>query len=160
MSFYLRQCYSYMAQSAHEFSYKDLAYTFVDCQRKLLEELSCPICLQLVSNPVQTSCGHLFCRKCIVWKTTCPVDRKNFSSTPDHFNNRRLGSFKVKCPNFERGCNWIGELRRAERHTSEVCEYQMTPCPNGCGQQMEQRRLQAHKTAECHFRNYKCRHCP
>ena len=54
-----------LEQSPPQFSYRGINYTFVNCQRKLLEELKCTICLELVSDPVQTSCGHLFCGECI-----------------------------------------------------------------------------------------------
>ena len=148
-----------MAQSLLQFSYNDVNYTFVDCQRKFLDELKCPICLELVSDPVQTSCGHLFCGKCIKWTETCPIDRKSFSTTPDHFNNRRLGDFKVKCPNSEKGCSWLGELRAAEEHTREMCCYQLFKCPNGCGREMERSQLRMHETTECLHR-FKCPHCP
>ena len=119
-----------MAQSLLQFSYNDVNYTFVDCPRKILEELKCRICMKLVFNPVQTSCGHLFCGKCIKGTETCPVDHKNFSTTPDHFNARRLGDFKVKCPNSDKGCSWLGELRAAEEHTNEICLHRNFKCPH------------------------------
>ena len=119
-----------MVQSLLQFSYNDVNYTFVDCPRKILEELKCRICMKLVFNPVQTSCGHLFCGKCIKGTETCPVDHKNFSTTPDHFNARRLGDFKVKCPNSDKGCSWLGELRAAEEHTNEICLHCNFKCPH------------------------------
>ena len=149
-----------MTQSLPQFSYKGVNYTFVDCHRKLLEELKCPICLELVSDPVQTSCGHLLCEKCMNKTDTCPVDRKTFTATPDHFNNRRLGDFKVKCPNSEKGCDWQGELREAEVHTSDICCFQMMKCKNGCNEEMERRQLRSHETTKCLHRNFKCPHCP
>ena len=151
---------SEMTQSLPQFSYKGANYTFVDSQRKFLDELKCPICLELVSDPVQTSCGHLFCGKCIKETETCPVDRKTFTSTPDYFNSRRLNDFKVKCPNFERGCSWQGELREAEEHIGEICCYQMVKCKNGCKKEMERRQLRSHETTKCLHRNFKCPHCP
>ena len=148
-----------MAQSLLQFSYNDVNYTFVECPRKILEELKCPICMKLVFDAVQTSCGHLFCKKCISGKWTCPVDQVNFTTFPDHFNNRRLGDFKVKCPNSEKGCSWLGELRAAEEHTSEMCCYQqLFKCANGCGREMERSQLEVHETTECLHR-FKCPHC-
>ena len=147
--------------SLPQFSYRSVTYTFLNCQNTLLEELKCPICLELVSDPVQTSCGHLFCGKCITGTDTCPVDRKSFTSTPDPFNSRRLGDFKVQCPNSEKGCSWQGELREAEEHTSESCRYQtVVKCKNGCGREMERQYLKTHEATECLHRSFKCPHCP
>ena len=149
-----------MTQPLPQFSYKGITYTFVDCQKQFLEELKCPICLEPVSDPVQTSCGHLFCGKCIKRTDTCPVDCMNFTKTPDSFNNNQMRSFKVKCPNSEKGCDWQGYLGDAEDHTNKTCPFQLLKCTNGCEKEMERRRLSSHEMTECLHRDYKCPLCP
>ncbi|XP_072129910.1 E3 ubiquitin-protein ligase RNF170-like [Mobula birostris] len=51
-------------------------------------DLHCPICLQVPTLPVETSCGHLFCGPCIIayWKhgswlgpVSCPLCRRKVS---------------------------------------------------------------------------------
>jgi uncharacterized membrane protein YkvA (DUF1232 family) len=48
----------------------------------------CPLCLDVLTDAVETSCGHAFCAGCIlrVWETDreqrpirCPIDRRNVS---------------------------------------------------------------------------------
>ena len=141
------------------FSYKGVEYEFVDTEKRFVEELKCPICLELVSDPVQTSCGHLFCGKCIEGIEECPIDREDFTTTPDHFNSRRLKKFKVKCPNFERGCSWQGDLGDAEEHTKDTCIYQKVKCSKGCGSKMLRQDLPAHLHKTCSLRDYHCPHC-
>uniref|UniRef100_A0A8C9G214 RING-type domain-containing protein n=1 Tax=Pavo cristatus TaxID=9049 RepID=A0A8C9G214_PAVCR len=54
-------------------------------------DFSCPICLQTVTLPVETNCGHLFCGSCLItyWKHSpwlgaiiCPLCRQKVSHLP------------------------------------------------------------------------------
>ncbi|XP_058885114.1 nuclear factor 7, brain-like isoform X2 [Acipenser ruthenus] len=55
------------------------------------EQFTCPICLDIFSNPVTIPCGHNFCIACIkrFWDradnkdNTCPVCMKTFSERPE-----------------------------------------------------------------------------
>lgn len=49
-----------------------------------MDELGCPICLEQLKCPLETSCGHSFCTQCLLhyWETLpsesarkCPLDR-------------------------------------------------------------------------------------
>ena len=144
------------------YSYQGVEYDFVDTPKEFLEELKCPVCLELVSDPVQTSCGHLFCGKCIIRseKRICPVDRERFSSHADTFNDRRVRNFKVKCPNNERGCQWQGCLGDVEEHTDTDCDYQIVDCDHiDCEVKVERRCLVEHMQAECLQRMEMCSFC-
>ena len=44
------------------FSFQGQDYTFLD---PVPEDLVCPICHELLDQPQQTPCGHLFCKKCL-----------------------------------------------------------------------------------------------
>ncbi|KAK7896256.1 hypothetical protein WMY93_021581 [Mugilogobius chulae] len=52
------------------------------------DEVKCPICLDLLSDPVSTPCGHNFCKICLKrhWDTSlecnCPFCKEIFSSRP------------------------------------------------------------------------------
>lgn len=62
------------------------------------EDVFCPICMELVTEVGETSCGHKFCEKCIAeWlekNTTCPICKKDFSETCKYVlvdENTRVG---------------------------------------------------------------------
>ena len=145
-----------MVQPHHGYySYNGVEYQFVNTPKEFLDKLQCPICWELVSDPVQTSCGHLFCGRCIQETKTCPTDRGKFTPTPDQFNKRRVCNFKVKCPNEQRGCQWQGNLGDAEKHTNVNCDYQFVVCSiDGCNVEIERRCLVEHMHNECPERMY------
>ena len=142
------------------YSFEGVDYQFVNTPKEFLEELKCPICLELVSDPVQTSCGHLFCGKCIEGIKQCPIDRELFTTTPDHFNKRRVRNFKVKCRNKGRGCQWQGNLGDVDKHTDTSCDYHLVECCNeGCDEEVERRHLVDHMHNKCPERTYNCPFC-
>ena len=123
--------YTYKMAASLEcsFSYKEKEYLFVEETKKNLEALQCPVCFQIVLEPVQTHCGHLFCEKCVRGVTRCPACHKQFTSLPDHFHNRRVRSLRVKCPFTANGCKWVGNLGDVGDHEAVWCELKPKPCP-------------------------------
>ena len=86
-------------------------------KHSLLRRHECPICLYAMKVPVQTECGHLFCKECLEpvlkqRRPICPLDQEDISSDnvfPDNIN-----LLEVYC-NFKAGnCLWIGHLRDLE----------------------------------------------
>ena len=139
------------------FSFKERDLLFFDELKKNLEDLVCPICHEIASEPVQTSCGHLFCGECLKLKgSSCPVCRQQYTSVPDHFNTRRIKGLKVECPNS--GCSWKGEVGDLEGHFT-TCLYESVPCPNDCGGRFIRWLLGVHTDVECPLRIVKCRYC-
>ena len=138
-----------------KFSFKGKDLWFFGEPRRNLEDLVCPICQDIASEPVQTSCGHLFCRECLKG-SRCPVCRQQYTSVPDHFNTRRIKGLKVECPNS--GCSRKGELGDLEGHFT-TCPYESVPCPNNCGGKMKRGALDDHTQSSCPLRVVKCQYC-
>ncbi len=86
----------------------------------LLKRHECPICLFAMCHPVQTECGHLFCRDCLepVLKRRhpiCPLDKEEITQEgtfPDNACRREILKLQVYC-NFQ-NCKWIGALKDLE----------------------------------------------
>jgi len=62
----------------------------------LTEERQCPVCLDVLNDPVTTPCGHNFCKTCLeeCWDNSqdykCPYCKEAFTKRPDLKNNTVL----------------------------------------------------------------------
>lgn len=99
-----------------------------------VEQLLCPICLQLINDPVQDHCGHFFCKKCIkVWlhrQKKCPL-----SKLPLRFGMlqkglsaiKRIKSLQTGCPEKRSGCLWQDSLAKLANHLKK-CPFTKVEC--------------------------------
>ncbi|XP_058872683.1 tripartite motif-containing protein 16-like [Acipenser ruthenus] len=69
------------------------------------DQFSCPVCLEILKDPVTTACGHSYCMRCIknCWDQTdhtsvysCPQCRKTFIPRPDLCRNTMLAEVVEK----------------------------------------------------------------
>ena len=153
-----------MALVKKTYSYKGIEYTFVDT---VPEDLVCPVCRELLDEAQQTSCGHLFCKKCLEKirrgkRLSCPVCRtehfcKGSESMNDKYNERRVTNLRVKCPKIQ--CDWKGTLGKADDHKRCQCLFENVPCSKGCGTLVLRRNLQSHLVNDCRLRSFVCKFC-
>ena len=75
---------------------------------------------------------------------------------------RKVNELKVKCPNRQLGCEWIGELKEVRHHVDIErgdCDFVDVLCDYGCGEEIKRCSLAEHKTGTCPARPYTCEHC-
>ncbi|ESO89090.1 hypothetical protein LOTGIDRAFT_154170 [Lottia gigantea] len=131
------------------------------------KKYTCPVCLAVLRDAVQTHCGHRFCEVCITnvigtrRAARCPVDNTWFYCDGQLFEDiairREILSFAVKCYYFNEGCEWKGELRDYEEHIEE-CIYRPVECTHQCGASVLYLNLSEHLDI-CPRRPTICAHC-
>ncbi|XP_046855204.1 TNF receptor-associated factor 3-like [Xenia sp. Carnegie-2017] len=120
-------------------------------RKKIQPYLICTYCCLLLVNPMQTSCGHLFCQSCIdiLFRSPdpkCPEDQEKLNKNrinPDAFRKRELKSFLLHCPSEE--CKWFGPYEELEDHMCEnspvVCKY--------CKKKIPRKDIEQHESTTC-----------
>ncbi|XP_073241863.1 TNF receptor-associated factor 2-like [Porites lutea] len=128
----------------------------------------CLQCNNIFRDPVQTDCGHVYCKSCIRdlkrddGMFICLVDKSPFAADqvfPDNFMKREALSLVVECPNYNNGCVWKGEVRNVEKHLLS-CPYKEERCTNkGCSEWVRRVDFQQHIERECPYRPQTCPSC-
>ena len=102
---------------------------FVDPEH-ISSELICPICQNVLDNPVQTPSEHLFCEaELIEWllrSEVCPVTKGRLDPSqirkPGRIITNMIGELQRYCPNRCEGCSWKGPNAQVSTHLSS-CKY-------------------------------------
>lgn len=98
------------------------------------QDYFCPVTLELLSEPQQTSCcgQHLSlnaANRLTKGHMPCPLCKKQFFTTnEDKWFQRKVKELKVRCPYKTNGCFWIGEFGDLKTH-SVSCTKRSWTCP-------------------------------
>jgi len=124
------------------------------------EDLTCQICLQPFVEPVDTPCGHTFCKACLLSylkvNPMCPLDRKPLNEMvlqPSNLVLRRLlDKQMVMCPNSD---SCTEELQRGslDDHLKYRCSGTLVACQYagaGCDFRGPKKTMPKHQT-DCKF---------
>ena len=128
----------------------------------LPSHLECEICLEILSDPVQTSCcGQGYCRNCInqVKTKVCPHCREKLEVFPDKKSLRLINDLKIHCPyHIEDKCKWTGSTTELNDHLKN-CDIKPITCPLGCNKQFERKNKEIHIKSFCSLRKIPCKYC-
>ena len=127
----------------------------------------CPICQEVLKDPVQCHNEHYFCKACITQhlknSKTCPVCMEKVTEETLHKPSRIVTNYLdgliINCDHSKRGCTELIELGRLEAHI-RVCKYQPVTCPNEkCAKIMSLADLEQHTSKVCEYRQVYCEEC-
>jgi hypothetical protein len=133
----------------------------------MLEELTCLFCMEILRQPVETSCCKaLCCLECtekIVKmrkvRNSCPVCRaEQIQWSPNEPLRRLLAKKPTKCD--IEGCNVWSTLDEISQHKA-TCEFRLVNCENvenGCPHKTIAKLLAEH-VRTCHYQIIPCPHC-
>ena len=143
---------------------------------ELPEELTCPVCKDIINNPMLLSCcGVHLCGSCVKkikespleTGNHCPYCKEVFTTLQNQSIQRKVNEVPMYCPNNNLGCLWIGDFSKMDAHVDRAnsqqegnCQYQIVACRNqNCTAAVQRRNLIKHESEECPQRAYTCHHC-
>ena len=146
---------------------RDEEYDFVEQPSR---DFFCPVTFDVLLEPYLTECcGHHLSetanRQLQAQGKPCPVCKeKLLKAVKDKYHKRRVSSLKVRCPHKAEGCRWQGELGSLEQHlnaksSAGECRYVDVDCPYACGERVQRRSLEEHKSKRCPLRPFTCQYC-
>ncbi len=143
------------------------------------QDLYCTECSTLMFDPQQvTCCAKNYCLDCVENITSYQIPCGNCKATSYfHCSNTELknmvAKMRVHCPNYDKGCLWVGSPRRLMDHLGSsddansaarnYCRFTKEAetkykCPH-CSEQIVKSQLQKHIDHTCNLRPHTCKFC-
>ncbi|CAG2104608.1 unnamed protein product, partial [Medioppia subpectinata] len=118
------------------------------------EEFRCPICRDVLDEPITAQCEHVFCRACIhEWlsrEQSCPVGRQPLKvhhlQDVTRFFRNYYTKLEICCDFADSGCQFVAKVDEIKAHENQ-CPFNpdvKTECPNGCTAMVTKKELSAH----------------
>ena len=132
---------------------------FDDNTKSEISNLICPICKNVLNEPVLLSCGDVYCKQC--------YEKNNFKCKNSKCENSSIAiqnvpffmnlikEKKVRCKNKE--CNEKIQLTDFIKHI-EICPKELIQCKFNCGMKVQREKINEHEN-HCEYRNIKCDYC-
>ena len=147
--------------------HNELNYCFPDyifVNKEEISEFTCPINFGILNDPVTDTCGHAFCRKCILeWvrsDSKCPFSRKPLTINelyPTLMIKNILSKQNVKCVNSD--CQWVGHLENLFAHLEKECDYTKVKCKySKCTKETDRKDIASHER-KCEMKVVICEFC-
>uniref|UniRef100_A0A669D8Q7 TNF receptor-associated factor 7 n=1 Tax=Oreochromis niloticus TaxID=8128 RepID=A0A669D8Q7_ORENI len=107
-------------------------------------KLCCQLCCNVFKDPVITTCGHTFCRRCALTSDKCPVDAAKLTVVVNNiavaeqigelfihckYGCRAVGSSTAAYEVDPLGCPFTIKLSTRKEHEAS-CDYRPVRCPN------------------------------
>ena len=127
----------------------------------------CPICTEVLKDPVQCHNQHYFCKACITKhlenSQTCPVCVQKLTekalAKPPRIVTDYLDGLIINCGHSERGCPETMELGTLKTHEA-ICLYRPVACSSEqCSVTVNMKDLEEHETKHCEYRMIHCHEC-
>ena len=125
---------------------------------------TCPLCLLLMDQPIQTARGQLACKSCFTKakgsSNLCPIDHKPIGPTEffsDRYAQRTISQLQTWCTNVHNDCNWEGTVGELTNHVNK-CIHRTIICEE-CHQPLPHKNLTQHQQSLCPQRNILCQFC-
>ncbi|ESO84941.1 hypothetical protein LOTGIDRAFT_131348 [Lottia gigantea] len=128
------------------------------------QELICCICTNVLDEPMESPCRHVFCKICIeTWlnnRSTCPTCR--FTVTNGDLKpvlplvRNMLNKLTLICDFSDNGCKDLVLLEKYQNHI-KACDYEKVVCryPK-CALSMLRKLIKTHEEEECKYREIIC----
>ena len=141
--------------------YRGKLYCFLE---PLSRDLLCSLCSDVVYEAQRTTCGHVYCKRCLhqaVQRRGCRCAVCGAAITPPFFFNdievdRQVKNLAVQCP----VCALDVSLSNVEEHLELRCRCKVIPCPNpGCHFTAVRSVVEEHGLTSCSYRQSTCAYC-